>query len=1220
MKNINSKTYSKIAAFSVAFAWMTAAQHAAAAVSQTPLLLGGGNVPGNLVLVPSVEYPTVISEANIGDYIHAKDYLGNFDYKKCYTYIETTIDTHPRFGKIEAKDGGGYFSPTKKSRDCTGEWSGNYLNWATTQTIDPFRIALTGGYRVVDTNNQTIIEKATRAGRTESFDDKSAGVVKNSTSNTISPFENSKLTSSVKSGNTDYKKNKTVLIKREYKDTNDNTITNSKHYSVRVEVCKADLLEDNCVKYGSTYKPEGLIQQYEKNIRYSVFSYLNVNGTAQNGGVLRAAQKYVGDKMRIPGNSSEVDNAYAEWDVATGILKTNPHNDSTGNSGVINYINKFGELTNQHKSNDPVSELYYAATRYLRGMNNLADYTKNSSTNTQKDNFPVITDWVDPIQYACQKNVILGIGDVNTHEDRNLPPGDDTSLKVNSYTQKIFDLENVGKSASASSFSGRGNSAYIAGLAYYANTTDLRPDIAGKQTASTHWVDVRENRVLQPKNNNQYWLAAQYGGFKVPKDFGDPLERATSLPDSLWYTNSETLETKDKRPDNFYVASDAQKMVDSLKQAFAQIVSDVRSTTTSISANSFALATDTTIYVPFVDSTRWSGDLVARRINPDKTIDTTPLWSAAQKLDITSPSTRNILTITPGTETSTGTLSSSGQDFNWASLSSTQKEALRKTLGSTALVDEAVGENRLDYLRGTRDLERSITKPDAAFRQRDSRLGDIVNSEPQFIHRQSFSYGSLPVSLFNTAAAKYITFRQQTSYTNRPPMLLVGANDGMLHGFDASSGTNGGKEIFAYVPNGVMDNLYELTLPNYGHRYYVDGAPRISDIWDGSKWRTITVGATGAGGKSVFALDITSPTSMTKSNVLWEFTHPQMGYTLGRPSIAALPNGEFGVVITSGYERGNEPNSHVWILNATTGALIKHIEIEDTGDLGSSLTVDINADRVADRIYVGDTKGNLWRINLDDESPNAWEVQGSPVFIAKTGSVYQAITAPLNAALDPQGDVIVTFGTGSFYRTTDNEVSQTPTVETFYAVIDRDANTTTLNRSDLRAQTIDSEISDTNYTARTVSNNDLGDKSGWYLDLKVNGAQAKGERVTTQALLRGDGAVRFTTLTPSADPCTGGATYVSMALSFATGKRLPYNYFDYNKDGIVDDNDFMTVGDQKYPASGISSNDTDSKTQVSPGPFLCQEDGSIYDVGLGTVVAGTCPTAKRTSWQEVRSE
>src|SRR6185503_2688382 len=120
-------------------------------------------------------------------------------------------------------------------------------------------------------------------------------------------------------------------------------------------------------------------------------------------------------------------------------------------------------------------------------------------------------------------------------------------------------------------FTGRENSAYIAGLAYDSHTKDLRPEstMPGNQTVSTHWVDVRENQVLLGKASNQYWLAAKYGGFTVPDGF-DPYAASTtsaSITSSMWNTSGETLSTGDARPDNFYVASEADKMVESLTRA-----------------------------------------------------------------------------------------------------------------------------------------------------------------------------------------------------------------------------------------------------------------------------------------------------------------------------------------------------------------------------------------------------------------------------------------------------------------------------------------------------------------------------------------------------------------------------------------------------------------------------------------------------------------------------
>ena len=1228
-RQITLNTLKTNASFLLTLCIAIAATPAQATVAQAPLLLGGGNVPGNLALVPSVEFPTVISVANISNtYSHSETYTGYFDSEKCYEYNRQQI-THVFFGTISGNDGGGYFTPTRWSRTCNGanEWSGNYLNWATTQTIDPFRMALTGGYRVVDTTSQTILEKATRAGRTNYFPDRQ--VTGDATITNISPYTSGTLASSVTSANgnassaiQNYQKNKTLRI------TNSN---NTAYFSVRVEVCKNEaLLEANCVRYGNIWKPEGLIQRYANDIRYSAFSYLNIDENTRNGGILRAQQKYVGQSMRVPGVSGSSTNPDAEWSPTTGIIHTNPHNDATGNSGVINYINKFGELTNVHKSNDPASELYYTALRYFKNQGNIAAYS-NTADEAQKDKFPVITNWSDPIQYACQKNVILGIGDVNTHEDRNLPHTDDT-LNVNAYTQKVFDLEGINKTAS-NVFTGRGNSAYIAGLAYYANTTDIRSNVSGKQTVSTYWVDVRENRLLEGKANNQYWLAAKYGGFKAPTDFGTALSRTAALDEAWWYTTNDMLALgtdgnggTEKRPDNFFVASDATNMVEGLRKAFAQISNEVQSTTASLATNSTRLETDTAVFQSRLDSRFWSGDLLARRVGSNGAVEENPAWNAAQNLDNwANIGTRKIFTITPDTTAGTNGefIASNGVDFIWSSLASSQQAML--TLPTDA--GNVTGANRLAYLRGDRTYEITTEDRTKPFRQRGSRLGDIVNSDPQFIHNQDFGYSRLSWGTNGSVGSAYTAFRASSAYQNRTPMVIVGANDGMLHGFDARVGTgsnNGGNELFAYVPNSVFSNLINLTDPAYSHRYYVDGTPRVSDVWIGNSWKTMVVGTTGAGGKSVFALDVTNPSNMSSNSVMWEFSHPSMGYTMGQPALVALPNKKFGVIVSSGYHDSQPANGKVWILDAEDGSIIREITLPTTGNLGSPLASDTDYNQVADRVYVADTLGNLWRIDLTGSNPSSWSIPSSlgsdPLFIAKNASNQrQAITAPLSSAFNDKNEHMVFFGTGSFYRNGDNEIPQSPSVDTFYGIIDR--GTAIDGRGNLLKQAVIKEDTVNGNQVRAITNNAITTQTGWYLDLgwiEGTGATgAKGERVISKATLRTDRVI-FTTMTPSADPCAFGGTSFIMAVGLSSGSRLNYAYFDTSGDGTLDNDDMAQIGDENIPWSGISDTDDGVIKGVTPlYKWLCFA-GSSGSTPQCIPVAGS-QRFGRHSWREVRN-
>ncbi|HET8801861.1 MAG TPA: PilC/PilY family type IV pilus protein [Marinobacter sp.] len=1196
-------------------------QYSSAAVSQVPLYLGGGGVPGNLVLTPSVEFPTIQSLANLGNYAPNRRFEGYFDPEKCYQY-----------DYVAENDSANHFYPSSVENDRTcsgdGEWSGNFLNWAVTQTIDPFRKVLTGGYRVKDTPTETWLEKARHPGQSNISNRVLSGtdLVKGAT-----PFDSDKITVRIKGLNKDMRfslgQDSVESYEVQYDpenfpqtgfevDTDDGDYWEdnfSYRAAVRVKVCDPSVgLENNCKKYRDSWKPEGVLQQNAERIRYSVFGYLNQDGSGRDGGVMRARQKYIGPQKFV-GGSGFIDNPNKEWNPVTGELYTNPNpNDASAtpgtviNSGVINYINKFGQLNNyNHKSNDPVSELYYAATRYLKNQGNVASYSSLSGSNVDKytDGFPVIATWDDPIQFECQPNVILGIGDVNTHDDGNLPGtsyrGDepilpsevrsDSTVNVTTMTNKVGSLEGIGSDLGEGEFTGRENTAYIAGLAYHNRTVDMRDDLAGKQTASTHWVDVLENTDLLGTARNQYYLAAKYGGFDVPDDF-DPLARTTALPEEWWHTSGETVSwdgTSFKRPDNFYIAGQADRMIESLREAFKNISSELSSSSSSIAANSTSLENETAVYQASFNSARWSGELVAYQLQGTD-ISPTPIWQVSDILDAKTDvqmDSRNILTAQPMTESSGVFRTTTGSEFDWAGLTIAQRAALAAD-GEGGSVSSTVAQDRLDYLRGKRVNERTDGNQIRPFRQRDGRLGDIINSSPVYVHRENFGYYLLNSQPSYTGISSYADFRDSTTYKTRPPFLLVGANDGMLHAFDASvsENSNGGEELFAYVPAGVYGSLWELTDPNYSHRYYVDGTPAVSDAWLGSSlgWRTLAVGTTGAGGRSVFALDVTDPEGMTTTDVLWEFSHEDLGLTMQKPAVFALATGKFGVAVSSGYDT-DLVNGKVWFLDASSGQVTKEISIPTNGaELGSPLLIDVNADRIADRMYVADTAGSLWRVDIDDSSVANWQEPGGlssggimqPLFEASAG---QSITADLSAALNENGEIMVFFGTGSFQNVGDNVVGNSPVVESFYGIIDRGV---PVARNTLLEQEILDEVTSNGNRLRLVSKNQPSESyNGWFIDLlwksSNGGTGAEGERVVSQAIVRSDRVI-FPTLIPSEDPCEAGGNSWLMEVELYSGGQLNYEVFDINNDGDIDDSDRIPGDDddgdgdpEKEPPSGI---------------------------------------------------
>ena len=256
------------------------------------------------------------------------------------------------------------------------------------------------------------------------------------------------------------------------------------------------------------------------------------------------------------------------------------------------------------------------------------------------------------------------------------------------------------------------NSYYVAGLAYYANTTDLRPDFAndrGIQNVQTFMIDTQEfnnNPLDGPKN--MLWLTGKYGGFNDAD--GD------AVPDQAeWDADGDGV------PDNYVLATQPQNLVNGLDRAFDFIDSRL-SSASSASVNSGSISDLTRIYQTRFNSGTWTGQLLAFAINDDGTLgngvppltDAEAVWDAAKKLPAWG--SRQIIT-----------RDSTGADvaFRWDSLDTPRQTRL----GSQAL---------LEYLRGDETNEDNVA---GKFRPRDiTKLGDIVSSAPLFVGRPPFRY------------------------------------------------------------------------------------------------------------------------------------------------------------------------------------------------------------------------------------------------------------------------------------------------------------------------------------------------------------------------------------------------------------------------------------------------------------------------------------------------
>lgn len=1140
-------------------------------------------VPGNLALTLSVEFPTAVSVAHIDTtYDSAKTYLGYFDPRKCYLYSWNAIETQRHF----------YPAGLATNRQCTGgqdaKWSGNFMNWATMQTIDPFRWALTGGYRSVDTNTETLLEKAWASGQggTSNFPDRSLD--SSALVSAAVPFEWDKFKMRVQGlGNKLRFSNKGNVDNAATVYNPANGIDKNTVYevSVRVKVCDASAdagpLEPNCRDYpAGTYKPTGLVQQYATKIRYSTFGYLNDSSKLRDGGVLRARQKFVGPNYTLPGQLQAA-NANSEWDANTGIFVLNPDSaDATAtstatgvavtNSGVINYINKFGQINpGSYKTYDNVSELYYAALRYYKNLGNVPEWTSMGTAGiglktTWTDGFPVITDWDDPIQYSCQRNFVLGIGDVNTWLDKNVAgatgnygepakPGTvsaDTSVDAKVATDKVGALHGLGASlGSATNAQEIPGSYHIAGLAYDANAKDIRPDLAnkpqttGKQTVQTYWLDVLEYSTY--KANNQYYLATKYGGAKLPDPF-DPYARAADLPLNWWSTTGEKVGGQDK-PDNYFTAAKADEMVSGLTRAFASIAANLRAFTTSFStALPQVSALGATSYSAQYDALTWSGELSAANATFDVASGQPSIavaWNFSNKLAAQAAGTgwdtaRRIATWNTATNTAVA--------FRSASLSPAQTAAL-----DTAYRAGDDNVDYLNYLRGQTKHEENSPDVDSsgAYRARTSLVGDIVGSKPRTV--------GAPVMPFSSSANPgYGAFK--TTWAARKTMVYVGSNGGMLHAVDgALAGASAGTEAFAYVPGALYQGptgspqttgLASRGNPDFAHRYLVDGTPAIFDIDLGSTpggsgidWRTVLVGGLGKGGKSYYALDITNPAVMTTeaivaSKVLWEFSNVSLGYTYGEPTAVKTKKYGWVLIFGSGYNNV-DGQGYFFIVNPRTGALLEKIGTGAGSVAAQAGLAHVQAfvldrsDNTADSVYAGDLLGNLWRLDLRASSGNYPAPQKIALLTDSAGNPRPVTSRPSLIVQPVTNKRWVTVGTG---RLLDNSDVSSTQSQALYAIQDG----TGLGFNAAAPAGFSFPITTANLKeltdlTKTVTLN-TATQIGWYVDLGVSGG-GQGWRVISDPSSF-YGSVEFTTMLPSGEACNPTGTSRVYAIDLGTGQ------------------------------------------------------------------------------------
>ncbi len=540
----------------------------------------------------------------------------------------------------------------------------------------------------------------------------------------------------------------------------------------------------------------------------------------------------------------------------------------------------------------------------------------------------------------------------------------------------------------------------------------------------------------------------------------------------------------------------------------------------------------------------------------------------------------------------------------------------------------------------------------ADFRTRSSVLGDIVNSGTVYVQKENFGYGGDNIQVTG-GKDPYKTY--VSAKASRVPVIYVGANDGMLHAFNAevctnaASCPNAGKELFAYVPADIHNKLNLLTDPGYGkqHKFYVDGTPTIGDAYIDSGWKTYLVSGLRSGGKSIFALDISDPGNFDAADVKWEFTDTDLGLTFGQPQIAAVDASEWAAIFGNGYNSTDE-KAFLYIVDLTDGSLIAKIPTNsDTSNgLSTPFPFDIEGDGIVDAIYAGDLQGHLWKFVKN--GTGSWSVGngGAPLFTARNSSnQVQSITGQPKAAI-VEGKIRVFFGTGRYLQVSSDLAKndlKNDNVQSFYSIID-DSETTpgTVPRTALLKQEIvQSNVSTPLFTARTVTQEQPTPTSrGCYLDFPATPGQPS-ERITSTPLIKTfqsanlSTRIIFPTSIPTADPCERSGTSWLMELSTNCGRLEGTSPFDINNDQQFNDGDLVAIpnsnGTTPGSVSGVKfKNETGIVNEITWIESGDTTKGIAYKIAPGTsgnvesianssdVASSTITQPQRVSWEQIQ--
>lgn len=473
-------------------------------------------------------------------------------------------------------------------------------------------------------------------------------------------------------------------------------------------------------------------------------------------------------------------------------------------------------------------------------------------------------------------------------------------------------------------------------------------------------------------------------------------------------------------------------------------------------------------------------------------------------------------------------------------------------------------------------------------------MGDILNSRPIAIN-----YGA------------------RGSYTQANPdlRLLVGTNAGLLHMFSGDTGA----ETWAFMPRQMariqavrraneetVDTVYGVDAPPVIYRL---DANKDGSIKSADNDKVYAYVGLRRGGRALYALDLTNPDSPA---FLWKIDNTttgfsELGQTWSTPTVTQVKGHANPVLIFgAGYDTSFDDKTTLasattatmgrglFVVDAVTGALLwsatpgaantknKQVTAFNRPMAAPPTAMDSNGDGYADRVYIPDVGGNIWRIDLaGDTIPatdhSAWRVlQLATLAEANHAGDRRFFSAVEVARAQENSKPFDALMLGSGDRTNPNATDNT---DRLYMVRDYMTGVYTTNppakpcavpTSDPRCvlpvtnsllyNASANLVQVGSETEKVAARAALSASAGWYINLIA----ASGEKslATSRTI---DGTVFFTTFSPG-----GSALNANQCVPAAgTGRPYAMNVFDASAKLDFDGSGSLTLSDRSVVAGSM---------------------------------------------------